>query len=290
MKVRKRQLPGGWYPLGPEETRLRIESFLGRMDGAAGENEAAPPAAAGIAPHAGWEFSAELALEVLGHLRRDLGTLVVVGGHLPSGAGILAALEEGYETPLGIIEADLELLGFLRTRLDRFSPPVPLREDRQPDNTVEVQLPLIRYLFPQARVLALRAEPGPGAVALGEALAQAAALRGEPVGMLGSTDLTHYGSSYGFSPRGSGRQAVEWVREVNDRRLIESLTGLRLEEALERGRREKSACSIGAAVAAAAFARATGASRGRLLRYRTSNELIPAESFVGYAGIIYPGS
>jgi AmmeMemoRadiSam system protein B len=36
-----------------------------------------------------------------------------------------------------------------------------------------------------------------------------------------------------------------------------------------------------------AFARAVGASRGELLEYRTSRDVHPAESFVGYAAVAY---
>ena len=281
-KVRGRQLSGGWYPLDAAQARRRLEAFLRNAPAAAGE---APTAAGGIVPHAGWDFSGEIAARVFASLRAQPGTVAIVGGHLPPGAGVLAAFEEAYETPLGELEADLELLRFLRERLSgRF----PLEEDRRQDNTVEVNLPMVRHFFPGARALWLRAEPGPAAVALGEALAAAAREGGRRLRVVGSTDLTHYGPAYGFTPQGGGAAALDWVREVNDRRVIEPLLALRLDEALERARREGSACSIGGAVAAAAFARAEGAVTGALLRYRTSHELHPSPSFVGYAGIVYP--
>ena len=73
-------------------------------------------------------------------------------------------------------------------------------EDRERDNTVEIQLPFLRYLAPKVMALGMRAPPSAQAVALGEAVARTAAALGRRVAVAGSTDLTHYGSNYGFSP------------------------------------------------------------------------------------------
>ena len=39
--------------------------------------------------------------------------------------------------------------------------------------------------------------------------------------VFGSTDLTHYGPNYGWSPKGYGPEAVKWVKEVNDKKFID---------------------------------------------------------------------
>jgi len=272
MAIRKRELPAGWYPLTEQKTREQIEEYL--------RNLAKPghQALAGIVPHAGWEFSGRIALEVLQNIYRNSETVVVIGGHLPAGGGILAASEAGYETPLGNIAADVELLKALKEL-------IPVHADRYPDNTVEVQLPFIKYLFPRAKALALRAAPAAEAIELGEILAGLSCQLKRNIAVIGSTDLTHYGSNYGFAPQ--GRKAVRWVREVNDKRIIESLLTLNHTEAIKRALAEKSACSAGGAVAAAAFAGKNGVKRGILLDYSTSYDVLPGESFVGYGGIIY---
>jgi AmmeMemoRadiSam system protein B len=274
MKIRSRQLPPGWYPGSGAAVRAEIEAMLGAERSLSGK------ALAGIAPHAGWSFSGSIAAAVVASLSSAIDTLVVVGGHLGAGGGILAAGEEGYETPLGNCTADLPLRDYLNRHLS-------VRDDRYADNTVEIQLPLIRCLLPEAQVLALRAAPGPVALDLGARLAEAEQALGRRIAVLGSTDLTHYGPNYGFSPHGRGREAVRWVKEVNDRRIIDSLLDLDLEEALRRGIAEMSACSAGGAAAAAAFARRKGVIRGELLGYANSYDLYAGDSFVGYAGISY---
>jgi MEMO1 family protein len=277
MKVRRRCLPPGWYPGDAEQTRQAIERLSGEI----------PPdsltGVAGVAPHAGWEFSGSIALAVLARIARGMDTIVIIGGHLGPADGILCAFEDAYETPLGLLSADVELLNALARK-------ITIREDRHQDNTVEIQLPFVRYLAPDIRALGLRAAPDLSAEALGKAIAEAADALGRRVGVLGSTDLTHYGANYGFAPAGTGEAALRWVKEVNDKRLIDSLLSLDVDEALERGLKERSACSLGGALAAMGYARARGVDRGVLLRYSTSHDVHPAESFVGYAGVIYSSS
>jgi MEMO1 family protein len=274
MRVRRRSLPPGWYPGTPAETLRAIQEMAPPPTAPAGA------CVAGVVPHAGWGFSGAVALEVLSRLASSIDTMVIIGGHLGPSDGILCAFEDAYETPLGSIPADLELLSRLREA-------VPMEEDRHADNTVEVQLPFLRHLAPHARCLGLRAPPSDDAQALGRGIAAAARSLGRRVAVAGSTDLTHYGPSYGFSPMGAGEQAHAWVRDVNDRRLIESLCAMNAEAALELALRERSACSVGGAVAALAFARELGATSGALVRYLTSLDMHPSESFVGYAGIVY---
>jgi AmmeMemoRadiSam system protein B len=274
MRVRKRYLPPGWYPGAADQARGAIETMARSL----------PPhdvnGIAGIVPHAGWEFSGAVAFEVLSRISRSMDTIVIIGGHLGPADGILCAFEDAYETPLGPIEADLSLLEEVRREM-------PVREDRTADNTVEVQLPFVRYLFPSAKVLGMRASPSQDAGTLGVALAAAARRLGRTIGVAGSTDLTHYGTNYGFCPAGGGEKALRWVRETNDRRFIDAVLAMDFDLALERAVRERSACSAGGALVAMSFARECGIQRGSLVRYMTSFEVHPGESFVGYAGILY---
>jgi AmmeMemoRadiSam system protein B len=275
MKTRRRSLPGGWYPEGKADTIQKIESL--RL-GIAPRPETAW---AGIVPHAGWDYSGRAALAAVLSIKGPVDTCVVVGGHLLPGAGVLAAFEDGFETPLGTLPADRGLLELLRRDLT-------VREDDDPDNTVEIQLPFVKYAFPGCAVLWLRAAPSNEAIALGETLARRAAESEKAVVVLGSTDLTHYGESYGFTPHGRGEEAVRWVKEVNDKKIIDLFLKLDLASALAAAEEDSSACSAGGAAAAAAYARARGSTSGKLLTYYTSYDVFPHESFVGYAGIVFP--
>ena len=274
MRVRKRYLPPGWYPAAAEEIERDIASM--RVPGGTGPANGI----AGVVPHAGWEYSGAVAFAVFSGMVSHMDTIVIVGGHLGPADGIMCSTEDGYETPLGTIAADTDLLDRLRALL-------PMREDRYADNTVEVQLPFIRHCFPSAKALGLRASPSAAASRLGEAVFQVARDLKRTVAVVGSTDLTHYGPNYGFAPAGSGKDALRWVTEVNDRRLIDRMLALDIDGAMERSLQDRSACSAGGALAAMAFARASGISTGTLVRYMTSADIHPSASFVGYAGILY---
>lgn len=274
MKIRRRILPAGWYPSGEAETAARVKKSLANIGPTETQGRAC------VVPHAGWDFSGEIALRGLRGICQDTKTIVIVGGHLHPRDGVLAAFEEGYETPLGPLPADLELLSFLADQLK-------LGEDVYSDNTVEVNLPFVKYLFPEGKVLGLRASPSRSAEKLGALLHRAARSLQKKIAVVGSTDLTHYGPNYGFTPQGSGTQAVQWVKDVNDRRLIDALLNLDPSKAIDLANQEHSACSVGGAVAAACFARAGGCRTGTLLAYTSSYDIHPSSSFVGYAAIIY---
>jgi len=276
MSMRRRSLPSGWYPSTAEAVRRQIEEFKSSFGA-----DRPSGSLAGIVPHAGWFFSGAMAAEVFGALDPEAETIVVVGGHLGRSDHPVAAPEEAYATPLGPLAADLQLREALGSKH-------ALGEDDQPDNTVEVQLPLVRYLFPASRALALRAPPHPDSGALGEALERAAAELGRRIVVVGSTDLTHYGPNYGFTPHGTGPRALRWVREENDAAIIRAFLALEPAAALEAATLSRAACSAGGALAAMGFARARGVAGGRLLRYATSHDLHPDDSFVGYAGIVFP--
>ncbi|MEZ4576586.1 MAG: AmmeMemoRadiSam system protein B [Desulfobacterales bacterium] len=105
--------------------------------------------------------------------------------------------------------------------------------------------------------------------------------------IIGSTDLTHYGPNYGFAPSGSGKKAVEWVRDENDKNAIDRMLAMDPEKLIADSLASGNACCSGAAAAAITAAKALGAKRGRLAGYASSYDKHPGESFVGYAGIIF---
>ena len=274
MKVRPRTLPPGWYPDSSDRVEQVITDFL--VDHTHIEHKIH----SGIVPHAGWGFSGSIACRVISHIDPDHHTIIVVGGHLPQGDTVLAAFEEGYSTPHGILSADKELLDIIKKE-------IKVSEDIYSDNTVEIQLPFIKYFFPDSSVIGMRAAPSPIAEQLGQVICHAAQKCGKKAVVLGSTDLTHYGNNYGFSPHGSGKQAVQWVKKVNDKKFLDSCIAMDIESALNHANRDKSACSAGGAVCAMSFAKEMGVKQGTLLEYKTSWDVQPAESFVGYSGILY---
>jgi AmmeMemoRadiSam system protein B len=283
--IRSMKLPPGWYPRDAAEIDGYLGACLGKREGRSN---------AVIAPHAGWFFSGKAAALALSALRIDADTVIVAGGHLPAGAPILFAEEDAVSTPLGDITIDGELRFTVKTNLSQAG--LHYAPDTYTDNTVEVLLPAVHRFFPNAQLLWLRLGSSIKAAEAGRLIARSAESLGRKVVIAGSTDLTHYGPSYDFCPKGRGKAALEWVKTVNDRRFIEAvISGAALDVVLERAVTERSACSPGAVLCALGFATETHGVEGgtapsaKLLAYSTSADVTGtgqnADSFVGYTAI-----
>jgi AmmeMemoRadiSam system protein B len=111
--------------------------------------------------------------------------------------------------------------------------------------------------------------------------------KGISIVAIGSTDLTHYGPNYGFMAKGGGPKSVEWVKKENDQGFITEALRMDGEGLLKHAAEHYSACSAGAAASAVATSKKLGAGKGMLLEYYTSYDIMPDDSFVGYAGIVY---
>jgi len=251
------------------------------------ERKGSQPLWGGIVPHAGWFFSGRIAYNVLQELSRNVGqgveTVVLFGGHLRPSSPITVMARGEVWTPFGNIGTDEELAAAICADND-VKQETP--ERHTPDNTIELQLPMIRHLLPRASLLIIGAPPRDEMLELAAAVVQQARQLGRRLLVLGSTDLTHYGPNYGWAPKGSGQEALRWVKEENDPRWIERACALDTTGMIEEALESSNACCPGAAAAAARCARELGSSQAELLAYSTSADIRPDASFVGYAGIL----
>ena len=278
MSLREPCLPPGWYP----REKSGIEEFLEPF-----AKNRVSPAAAAIAPHAGWYYSGISAATAVSALDPKADTVAVIGGHLGRGMPILMAAEEGVKTPLGSMKIDEELR-------EEFGKQVRSQPDRYADNTVEVLLPMVHYFFPRSELLWLRFPADISSFEAGKLLEKTASSLGRRLVVLGSTDLTHYGENYNFSPMGRGKSALDWVKHVNDAAFISAVLGRDPSLVLKRAEEDLSACSAGAVLGALGFS-APLEKEARLLDYRTSADAGDDESrgrevpgsFVGYAAVSF---
>jgi AmmeMemoRadiSam system protein B len=280
MRTRERMLPVGWYPASASACKAEIEQFI------AGTTPlpAGTKVFGGIVPHAGWYFSGKAAAQVfyLASKAHQPQVVCVFGGHLGGNSPPLLVAEDAWETPLGDLQLATEFYAPLAKRLT-------LREEYPGDNTIEVQLPFVKYFFPHAKALALRSPQSAAALELGQAVAAVAKELNVSILAFGSTDLTHYGPNYGFSPEGYGPEAVKWVKEVNDKKFIDLALKLDGPGMLKTAAENQNACSPGGAATAVTIAQAEGARKAALINYYTSYDIMPGDSFVGYAGIVLEG-
>jgi len=281
MNRRIRALPRGWYPVDKKECEREIESYL---EGWSSSQPLSSKGLGGIVPHAGWYFSGKLAARVFHSLKLKSKAEVVVlyGGHLSAEDVPRIITEETCETPFGDIEIHEGFVKNLMKKMD-----VKKESPTSGDNTIEIQLAMVKYFFKVAKLVAIRSPLSSKAETLGKEVAEIAKKEGISIVAIGSTDLTHYGPNYGFLAKGIGPASVKWVKEENDKGFVDRALKMDAAGLLKHALENDSACSAGAAVSAMATCKALGAYKGILVDYYTSYDIMPDDSFVGYAGILY---
>ena len=246
----------------------------------------------GIIPHAGWICSGAVAGEVLGTLARFAQPdLVVVFGAVHSPIDLpLAAMDshEQWAVPSGATENARDVAESLHQASELFA-----TDDRlhNREHAVEVELPLIRAVWPQARLLPIEVPLIEDAAEIGRRTARLVLESGARPVFLASSDLTHYGPNYRFTPAGVGESALAWAKE-NDRRLLKRVTDFDIDRVVPEVRERMNACGGGAIAAMLAASKEAGAASARVLRHTSSYETLaqvapqPAVDAVGYAGVI----
>ena len=281
--VRRADLAGSWYPGRESACSKAIEEFSGSSRPCPGEPNTA---VGGIVPHAGWAFSGKIACNVIKCLNHgsDPDTCIIFGHHMHPESDNLIMSKGRWETPLGQVEVDSAVAERL-TEEFHFTEETASRY--QNDNTIELQLPFIKYFLPGTKIVPIGLAPRVASLEIAKRAAQISEGMGKMTIVLGSTDLTHYGHNYGYTPKGVGEEAVEWVKRVNDRRAVNLMVEMDPEGVIKESLENYNACCSGAAGAAIMAAKELGAKEGQEVDYLTSYDIRPDSSFVGYVGIIF---
>jgi AmmeMemoRadiSam system protein B len=276
-RVRPTVVAGRFYPGDADRCRAQITDLLPATSD--------PAAVGALVPHAGWIFSGRLAARGIAAVARAKPETVVVFGavHRPRSAAASVYATGSWQTPLGALPVDEPLAAaFVRCRHIVDSP-----ADHAAEHAIEVQVPIIQHLLPNARLVPVGVQPGPHAPEIGRFCAAAARDSGKSIGFLGSTDLTHYGPAFGFEPHGHGAEGVRWAKEVNDQRFIDLVAGLQADAVVAEASAHGNACGSGAVAALIAAMQESGATRYIELEHTCSAEIPEGPRFgsadsVGY--------
>ncbi len=283
MTRKRATFSGTWYPDAAPECEREIETFLTEY---ADERLPDQVYRGGIVPHAGWLFSGAIACNVIHRLTREPppDVIVIFGMHLHPGAAPCIMTDGAWETPLGDLPVDREFAEALRSRNSSFQVgPGSFGQD----NTIELQLPFIKHFFPDAKIVPVGAPPRQASIEIGAAAADISRDLNKSIRVIGSTDLTHYGPGYRFSPKGSGRAALDWVRNENDGAAIEAMIEMDPARVVDESLSNHNACCGGAAAAALSAGKRLGAAAAHKLAYATSHDKHPSNDFVGYVGVVF---
>lgn len=188
MKNRAMSVAGSFYPADPHSIGEMIHHFnhiLEQSSEAVWRYNTLVTYAV-IVPHAGWVYSgftANIAYRVLSGSPVD--TIVVIGpSHRVGFRGISLSDSDLYQTPLGDLGVDRELVALLQERFGVISYPAAHHE-----HSTEVQMPFIRHYFPEVKIVEL--VYGDCDPALIEPIISYL-LQYQKYGVVISTDLSHF--------------------------------------------------------------------------------------------------
>jgi AmmeMemoRadiSam system protein B len=290
MQIRKPIVAGQFYPGQHDSCVDEINQYIEQS----AISKALPETiVAGIVPHAGWTFSGQLAALVFAVIKQThekVHTFVIFGAAHGYFGELPALYEAGnWVTPLGEVAIDEELADQVLTERTAVSD----SQAHMSEHSIEVQVPFIQYLFAGAKILPIVVPPTEQAMTLGTNVGDIISQSDKKVVCIGSTDLTHYGPRYGFTPMGTGAEAIQWASQVNDKKFIDLALNLELESLLTSAAENCNACGAGAAAATVAAAKKLGKTEGLLLAHTNSNEVMlrdmgtSSADSVGYAAIIF---
>ncbi|MBR1368506.1 dioxygenase [Methanocalculus chunghsingensis] len=259
MEIRRCTVAGMFYPGEPGHLEQVLEMFFKK------QGEQLHPLGI-IVPHAGYPYSGAVAAR--GYSTVDpgfSGTFIIIG---PSHRGYRTCVSAlPWETPLGIITNDEEL----SLALDL---PVDEAAHQDDENSLETQMPLIKYRFPRARITPiLMGDQSPEeAERLSAQIIRAVSRTKRDVIIVASSDFSHY------IPKNTAEkidaEAIKPILSLDTSEFYHKIRTLRV-----------SACGVGPI---ATMLRATadlGAEKGILLTYMTSGDITGDPDVVGYAAI-----
>jgi len=207
--VRKPAVAGLWYDGTAAGLRKQVETLL---SGTAGKSVVKPgePPVAIVVPHAGYQFSGRPAAAGFGCLQGGNWDRVLLLGpaHRAWFKGASLPPVAAFETPLGKVPLDLETCRSL-SRLPIF---VNKPEAHVQEHDLECQLPFLQVVLPKAKIVPILVGEldRDGFDALSRALLP---LLDERTILVVSTDFTHYGPVYGYTP--FRENVPEQLRKMN---------------------------------------------------------------------------
>jgi len=225
-----------------------------------------------IAPHAGYVYSGGVAGELFGHLELPRRVIVIGPNHTGVGARVAVAPHHGWRSPLGEQAVDVELARLL---VERF-PDASFDENAHwREHSLEVQIPFLLARRPDVVFLpiCLSHLDLDRCLDLGRALAQLIDDVGEEIGLVASSDMSHYVED--GRARILDRLAIDAALERDPKSLYQTVH-----------REGITMCGVVPATVVIEGANRLGAADAHLVAYATSGDVSGDRSaVVGYAGI-----
>lgn len=150
----------------------------------------------------------------------------------------------------------------------------------QKEHSVDVQVPLIKAVKPNAKIkqLVIGEETD-----YEELLQMAERFANKETFFIASSDFIHYGPNYGYEPEGG----IEWVKKT-DEKLAGMICKLKAENFFETMEENAyTVCGYKPITLIMLIAKSLGAKSGIVVEHKNSYDVMPSSSFVDYLGIVF---
>lgn len=266
--VREPAVAGMFYPGTPDRLDREVRTLTHPEAGSTPQHEMI----GGLVPHAGYVYSGAVAGGFFAHARLPQRLIVLGPNHTGLGAAVAVSPHTAWRTPLGDEPVDAELAEWL---CDEFPPAELDARAHRHEHSIEVQLPFLQVARPDGWVLpvCVRHLSLADCLRLGDALARVVEHCEQPVGLLASSDLSHYEPDH--VARQHDRQALEPILRLDPTGLYETVH-----------RNGISMCGVIATTVMLAACRRLGARRAHEIAYATSGDVTGERAaVVGYASV-----
>lgn len=271
-RVRKSVIAGTWYPGNPQTLKREITRYLDK----ASVEPISGVLKGLVVPHAGYIYSGWVAAHSYKLLERNPRhrVIIVAPSHHAYFHGASVYTPGGYETPLGVVPLDREIVeALLKT-----SPVVKdLPEAHLKEHSLEIQLPFLQVVLEnniRLTPIVMGVQTYETCEALAKALVQVVQDKDDVI-LIASSDLSHYHSE---------QEARKLDSLVIDR--IIALDPVGLLDGIKKGLCE--ACGAGPIATVMMACKALGAHKASILKYATSADVTGDRSaVVGYLSVAF---
>lgn len=238
-----------------------------------------------LCPHAGYVYSGKTQAHSYYYLSSSpLDTYVILGPN-HTGMGIpISLMDKGsWETPFGEIKINEELA----SKIVEKSGFIGIDSSAHKyEHSIEVQLPFLQYIKKDITFvpICMGIQDKETAVEIGRSIAKSSK---EPLGVIASSDLVHYGSRFGYSPvKGSKEEILSWIKN-NDMEILKMAESFDIDGLYQFiDSKDYTTCGYGPLSAMLSFMKELGAKRARILDYSNSYETSgDYSSVVGYGSV-----
>lgn len=239
-----------------------------------------------VSPHAGYQFSGSAqawSYKEIAESRFPSCFIIIGPNHTGLGTGSVLTTLADWETPFGLVKSDKGFAREIKAKCDF------VRDDygaHASEHSIEVQLPFLQFInkdkLREIKIVPLIVSDYDLDICrvLGDTIADIS----EDICVIASSDFTHYGPNYGYTPFTHNKKegmynlddgAIKFIKKMGTKAFLDYVN-----------KQKATICGAGAIAVCMEVMRNLGVKKGQLLNYYTSGDVInDYTNSVGYAAI-----